>query len=109
VNDTWQVPVNSNNSLIGYNGVFTYKFGSVKKITVPAGTYKVFKIDVSSSNLTSSVTENLVFTFDVQAYLEYGTCCMIDANIQSSLGIAGGQTVENSTTTTQVTLIKRTL
>jgi hypothetical protein len=106
VNDTWQVPVNSDNSLIGFNGVFTYKFGGVQKISVPAGTYKVFKIDVSSNNLTRLGTENLVTTLDVEAYLEYGTCCMIEANIQSSLGIAGGQTVEYATT--QVTLIKRT-
>jgi len=95
VGDTWQVPMGSGDSTYYvFNGTITYKFGDIQNITVPAGTYKVFKIDVSGSNLTMvvklssgySIYENMTVTS--QMYMEYGTCCLIESETQESMSMA---------------------
>jgi hypothetical protein len=93
VGETWQVPCYTGNAGYDFNGTLTYKFGAIQNITVPAGTYKVFKVDVSGSNLTlalmlsgSSFSENM--TFNTQMYMEYGTCRLIESETQDSMSVA---------------------
>jgi hypothetical protein len=109
VGETWQVPMGlSNLANIGPPGNLTYKFGDIQNITVPAGTYKVFRIDVSGSNLTmSSTMAGVSFSMNMslsgQEYLEYGTCRPIDFNLQESASSqSGGQ---NSTMTSYIQMI----
>jgi hypothetical protein len=93
VGDTWQVPVNSGNSNFSVTGEMTITFGGIQNITVPAGTYKVFKVD-TVSNLTMSIKyptsgnyTNPPFKINVvisgQTYIEYGTCRQIESNMQT--------------------------
>ena len=72
-------------------------FSGVEDLTVPAGTYKVFRIDITSNNLKmtlnpstdtsgiaalSSLTMNLDLNY--QVYLEYGTMRQIKSTMQET-------------------------
>jgi hypothetical protein len=92
VGETWQVPMSSwsnGNSSSGWMGNLTFTFGDIQYVTVPAGTYKVFRFDITGSNLTLSLnqplsdSENMSIT--AQEYIEYGTCRTIDSNMQENL------------------------
>ncbi|MCW4030745.1 MAG: DUF3108 domain-containing protein [Candidatus Bathyarchaeota archaeon] len=94
VGDTWQVPMSTGNSSFAcMHGNLTMTFGGIQDITVPAGTYEVFKIDFSSNNLSMSlnVPPNATFTnifttinmsISGQKYLEYKTCREIESKIE---------------------------
>jgi hypothetical protein len=102
VGETWQIPFGFGVSNGTFNGILTYKFGDIQNITVPAGTYRVFKIDISGSNLTAttiapppanmSISQNI--TINGQMYLEYGTCRLIQADFQGNTSTRyGDQTI----------------
>lgn len=120
VGDTWQIPMSSGNSNVSITGVLTIKFGGIQDITVPAGTYWVFKIDVSSSDFTMNVklstsanstiapfTTNM--SISGQIYIEYGTCRQIQSNMQmisSTQAVGASATISTSAKTTLVQHIK---
>jgi hypothetical protein len=120
VGDSWQVPVNSSNSNISITGEMTITFGGIQNITVPAGTYEVFKVD-TVSNLTMNIklptsgnytsppfTVNM--TINGQTYIEYGTCRRIESNMQiiqsPAQAAETSATISISTKTTLVQHIK---
>ena len=80
VGDTWQIPMNTGNSANLNAENMTVTFAAIQDLTVPAGTYKVFRIDFSAnenqgSPLTSSLLlDNIQMQISGQSYLEYGTC-----------------------------------
>jgi hypothetical protein len=88
VGDIWQFPVSTGNSSLGVTGNLTLKFLNIQEITVPAGTYKTFKVEVSSSNMimhispdngiiSGSMLDNANLQLSGKTYLEYGTCRLI--------------------------------
>ena len=92
VGDTWQFPVSTGNSSLGLTGELTLKFLDIQEITVPAGTYKVFVVEVSSSNLimhvssdngiiSGSMLDNTNLQLSGKTYLEYGTCRLIKSEL----------------------------
>jgi hypothetical protein len=124
VGDSWQVPVNSGNSNVSMTGEMTITFGGVQNITVPAGTYEVFKVD-TVSNLTMSIKfptngnyMNPPFKINMiisgQTYVEYGTCRRIESNMQiiqipsSSQAAGTSTTISIAAKTTLVQHIKPT-
>jgi len=94
VGDTWQVPMSTGNSSFAcIHGNLTVTFGGIQDITVPAGTYEVFKIDFSSNNLSigfnfpiNATSTNIPTTINMsisgQKYLEYKTCREIESKIE---------------------------
>jgi hypothetical protein len=93
VGDTWQVPMSTGNSSFEITGNLTVTLGGIQDITVPAGTYEVFKIDFSSNNLSmnlnfppnatgTNVPTTLNMSISGQKYLEYKTCREIESNIE---------------------------
>ena len=98
VGDSINVPYPSlPSSSIQTTGDLTIKFNDVQDLTVPAGTYKVFRIDITSNNLKmtmslpqtnssialpTSMSMNLDLNF--QIYLEYGTMRQIKSTMQES-------------------------
>ena len=87
VGDIWQIPLNSGSSTIGTTGDLTLTFADIQEITVPAGTYKIFRIDIASNNLNSHVDvsagrSDTSMSFSGSIYLEYGTCRQIKSDIQ---------------------------
>jgi hypothetical protein len=60
---------------------------------VPAGEYQVFKIGISSSNISTvvnspgNVSISEIATFNGQTYLEYGTCRLVESDLQETMAI----------------------
>ena len=122
VGDSWQIPMNSGNSNVSMTGEMTITFGGIQDLTVPAGTYKVFRIDVSSNNLSmkiniptttnTSIQNTMKINISGQIYIEYGTCRRIESNMQmiqmtsSSQEVGASATISTSVQTTLVQHIK---
>lgn len=88
VGDSLQIQVKTGNESIGMTGTLTLKFASIENITVPAGTYKVFRIDYYTTDLTTranlqsslvtiNIPEPIPSNITGQTYLEYGTWRLI--------------------------------
>jgi len=99
VGDTIQVPLNETSPTYSLNGTITLKFGEVQNITVPAGVYRVFKIDISSGNISMIVNSpgvpgnfsiSEIFSINGQTYLEYGTCVLVKSELQEMMAIQTG-------------------
>jgi hypothetical protein len=85
VGETWQLPLNMSYSGVIMSGTMNYKFGDVQNVTVGAGTYKAFKIDASTSNFhASTVGVSININMNGQMHLEYGTCRLLDLNMQAT-------------------------
>ncbi|MFA5571794.1 MAG: hypothetical protein GX799_07050 [Crenarchaeota archaeon] len=78
-------------------GDLTVTFGNIEDLTTPAGTYKVFKIDITSNNIKMNynipaanpninIPTEIKIDYDMnyQIYLEYGTLREIKSTIQQT-------------------------
>ena len=115
--NTWQISLSgayqTSNSTFVFDGNLTETFGDIQNLTVPAGTYRVFSVNVSGSNLTmvenypslnTSTSENV--TTSGREYLEYGINRVIEMSIQMNISwIQNGQASEQ-TTSEQIELVK---
>ena len=90
VGETVQIPLNMANSSLTLSGTANYKVGNIENVTVQAGTYKTFKIELSTSDfhisnqgvyMSSSITGEL--------HMEYGTCHVVDLSMQETVTGAG--------------------
>jgi len=93
VGDSWNIPVTTGNSSLGLTGELTLRFAEIQEITVPAGKYTVFRIEVSSSNLELhadpdylntvhlTIPENMSLQISGKTYLEQGTCRLIKSEL----------------------------
>jgi hypothetical protein len=93
VGDSINVP-----SSMGLTGDLTITFRGIEDLTVPAGTYKVFRIDMTSNNLNMSfhpsignssinvpTTINMNIDMNYQVYMEYGTMRLIKSTMQETV------------------------
>ncbi len=122
IGDVWQMPVNTGNASLGLTGEITMKFSGFQDLTVPAGTYKTFKIDTSTDNLTMhydpaylqsihlAFSGNYSLRLSGTTYLEQNTCRLIQSDLtqygtmtQQSAGNNGVTTI-TSTICTEKTL-----
>ena len=96
IGDILQIQVKTGNESVGSTGVLMLKFASIEDITVPAGTYKVFRIDYYTTNLTTranlqsslitlNIPEPIPSNITGQTYLEYGTCRLIKYTCQQTV------------------------
>jgi hypothetical protein len=111
VGDVWQVPVKWGNSSYGSSGTLTYKFYGIQNITVPAGTYQVFRMDVSGSNLTLTMnTATMLLTMNTtvkgQMYMEYGTCRLVYSEFQENISILQGGLTSTETVSMEMKLVE---
>jgi len=111
VGDTWQIPLNSGNATYGTTGNLTLIFAGIQDMTVPAGTYRVFRIDISSSNLASHVetnagTSDTTMSFTGSIYLEYETCRQIKSDIQISVSMQSTLLNSSISYSSQMTLVQ---
>jgi hypothetical protein len=110
VGDTWEIPVNPNNASIGITGSLVLTFKGIQDITVPAGTYKVFRVDMTSKDIgmqTSAVSTTM--SVNGEYYVEFETGRQIENNMQMTiqsqvLGVDTSITMSASTTLVQHTL-----
>ena len=117
VGDTWQFPVRTGNASLGLTGELTLKFSGIQEITVPAGTYKVFVLELSSINLimhispdngiiSASTLDNSILDLNGRTYLEVGTCRLIKSELTQQTttqqpGISGTSTIYTEKTLTE--------
>lgn len=89
VGDVWIIPATTGNSSLGVTGEVTLKFASIENVTVPAGTYKTMKIEITSTilNMHSDGTSGF-WSFDGDTlqisgttYLEQATCRLVKADL----------------------------
>ena len=97
VGDSITIPFPSALSNMGLTGDLTMTFRGIEDLTVPAGTYKVFRVDLTSNNLSmdygssmsaiglNSASMNLDLNY--QMYMEYGTLRQIKSTMQESVSL----------------------
>jgi hypothetical protein len=117
VGDSINIPYPSLSSSIQTSGDLTVKFNGVEDLTVPAGTYKVFRIDMTSNNLKMTVNSqqtnsklvlpsDLILSLNINfhTYLEYGTMRQIKSTMQETSSYQSSTLNMTSTTSMDTTL-----
>jgi hypothetical protein len=92
VGDSWQVPIGMTTEMFNFTGTLNCAITESRKITVPAGTYDAFKLEVSSSDLDIAFSPELAtgYSIDFQMamngyeYFEKGTCRTIQATFNQT-------------------------
>lgn len=117
VGDILQIQVNTGNESIGTTGTMNVKFAGIEELAVPAGTFKVFRLDYTAeftihANLQSgliriNLPEPVPGQISGQTYLEYGTCRLIKSEVQETSQFPGASGY-NYTYTSQRTLTQFT-
>jgi hypothetical protein len=120
VGDSITIPYPAVSSIIHTTGDLTVKFNNVEDLTVPAGTYRVFRVDLTSNNLkvtfnpqTASNTSialpnNLNITLDINAhiYIEYGTMRQIKSTMTETSTYQSSTLNMTSYTATEMTMVQ---
>ena len=119
VGDSLEVPFPSGNSSIGITGDLTMTFKGLQDLTVPAGTFKVFRIDITSNNLKmnynfpmgslSNITPaNITMSLDMnsQMYIEYGTMRQIKSSMQETVSMQSATLNYGMSTNMDMTLVE---
>ncbi len=119
VGDSVEVPFPSGNSTIGITGDLTMTFKGIQDLTVPAGTFKVFRIDITSNNLKMNYNSplgslsyftpaNMTISLDMnsQMYIEYGTMRQIKSNMQETVSMQSSTLNYGMSTNMDMTLLE---
>jgi hypothetical protein len=119
VGDTWQVPFpNSvgNNSSIGISGSIIMTFKGFEDLTVPAGTYRVFRVDMTSQDLAMHLkspqsistfnTDTVAMNINGQMYMEYGTLRQIKSTMQESVVVQSAMMNYTTGLSMEMTLVQ---
>jgi hypothetical protein len=106
VGDTAVIPITTSNAGVNMTGNVTVTFVGIQNITVPAGTFNVFRVDSSAINTTQTSQHGLfgkgtmtdTQSFTEQSYIEYDTGKLIQSteNSYSVLTFANPSTQSNS-------------
>jgi hypothetical protein len=115
VDDYWILPINTGNPNQGLTGEVTLTFTGFQDLTVPAGTYRVMRIEIQSSTLTIHSDNNTLtklpegtMQFNGTTYIEDGTCRLIKADLSQFTTMIADGVDRTATTYTEKTLIQQT-
>ena len=90
VGKTYQFPINIGNSTMSFSGTYNFKVADIETITVPAGTYKTFKLEFSTSNFQGTMQGVTVdLSFNGYIHMDYNKCRPVDFNLQGSESAQG--------------------
>ena len=115
VGDVWKIPVNTGNASLGLTGEVTLTFAGLQDLTVPAGTYKTMRIEVTSNTLSLHSDGSIIVTpqgmteqLKGTSYIEQGTCRLIKADLTqitttNSPGIGSTSTLYSEKTLVEYT------
>jgi hypothetical protein len=93
VGQTYPFPISFSNSTMNMSGTMNIKVADIENVTVPAGTYKTFKLELSTSNFqVSSQGTSATFSLTGQIREDYTTCRLIDFSLQET-GNSEGSTM----------------
>jgi hypothetical protein len=109
VGDTWTIPIESSNPTSSSSGNMTLTFQGFEDITVPAGTFRVFKVN-SVSNITiqttprtfnnTTSTTTLTMNQNGTMYMEYSTCRRIKSTVEQIVSYQSSTSAGNMTVPT---------
>jgi hypothetical protein len=115
VGDVWKIPVNTGNASLGLTGEVTLTFAGLQDVTVPAGTYKTMRIEVTSDTLSLHSDDSIIVTPDGMtlqlngtSYIEQGTCRLIKADLTQLTTTNSPGIGSTSTLYTEKTLVEYT-
>ncbi len=105
VGESWQLPLDLGNSTFSMSGMMNYKFGEVQNVTMAAGTFKTFKIEISTNDVHASISV-VSMSLDMHGWIlqEYGTCRLIDMNMETTETASGQGQSMTITISMQMTL-----
>jgi hypothetical protein len=117
VGDTIHVSYPGISENMQMTGDLTVTFGGIEDLTTPAGTYRVFKIDITSNDLSMTykapagnpninIPTEIKIDYDMnyQIYLEYGTLREIKSTIQQTALCQSSIMTYTGQTTMEMTL-----
>jgi hypothetical protein len=116
VGDVWTIPVNTGNASLGLSGEVTLTFATLQDITVPAGTYRTMRVELTSNSLTvhsdgSSILnlpQGMTLQLNGTSYLEQATCRLIEADLTQTTTINSPGVARTSILYTEKTLVEYT-
>jgi len=90
VGDSWQIPLDTVVSSVGIQGTVNCKISEVKSLTVPAGTYNVFKLEITIDNAKASTSSygvdvDVTMNANGYVYLEKGTGRTIELQFEETV------------------------
>jgi hypothetical protein len=103
VGESWQISLDAKTNTYSIEGTMNCKVSEVKALTVPAGTYNVFKLEMSISNYSMSMNStganiDVVMDADGYYYLEKDTGLPVQMKLQAKVsGSTIGQSANVST------------
>ena len=105
VGESWQLPMNLGNSTFNMSGTINYRFGEVQNVTMAAGTFKTFKIEISTNDVHASMM-GVSMSINMHGWIrqEYGTCRAIDMNLEATETASGQGQSMTLTVSMQMTL-----
>ncbi len=86
VGDTWTIPVTNSGASTADNLTVTFK--AIQDLSVPAGNYRVFRIDYSTGVQESQNLLDMNVQLSGQSYLETGSCKQIQSNLLVTLSMS---------------------
>jgi hypothetical protein len=107
VGDVWTIPVESENTNVNTTGEVKLTFTEFQDFTVPAGTFRVMRVDITSGPLSlNSYGLTVTIQFHGQAYIERSTGRLIKAEVAQESTENSNGTVQTSTVHNDETLIE---
>ena len=115
VGDVWKIPVNTCNASLGLTGEVTLTFAELQDLSVPAGTFKTMRIEVTSNTLSLHSDNSIIVTpksmtlqLNGTSYIEQGTCRLIKADLTQLTTTNSPGIGSTSTIYTEKTLVEYT-
>jgi hypothetical protein len=114
VGDVWSIPVNTGNASLGLTGEVTLTFAGMQDLTVPAGTFKTMRIEVTSSTLSLhsdgssiiKIPDGMTLQLNGTSFIEQGTCRLIKADLTQVTTTNSPGIGSTSTIFTEKTLVE---
>ena len=109
VGDSWQIPIDMQTEQFNFTGSIDNRITETREVTVPAGTYEVFKLEIASSDfrmvyipppeLGATGPIEMDLTMSGYEYFEKGTCRVVEAKIDQTIEMSMmGQTLSMTMT-----------
>jgi hypothetical protein len=112
--DIWTLPLDCANASLGLTGQVTVAFAGIEEVTVPAGTYRAIRIEVTSSRLTvnpdsdTPYQKDMTLQFNATTYLEQTTCRLIKTELSQETHLRALDTENTATVQIEEILIQHT-